>query len=1370
MAVNIVASMAEFNLGVDDWVEYSERFEMYLMANGVTDGDIRRAVFLSTIGGPAYKLLRSLVGEEVKTQSLDNLSKAMKEHLKPAPNEIAERFRFFKRDRASGESVNEYITELRRLSEHCGFKDALNTYLRDRFVCGLSSESVQQKLLATKELTLEKSLNIARSYEAASKDAKMIQSGSGSSGIHQAAEAEDSGDIHLVGQQRQASSGRGKATETRECFKCGNVGHLAFKCPYAAYTCHNCGQKGHLAKRCRQEKKEGGAKGDSRAKAVRTVCTCQASSGGCGGGEQSDGGDPLHLYVLRRTSADPVMVEVRLNGESVRMEVDTGAAVSVMSLSCFERVRCSDQKLRKSDLKLKTYTGEIVHPEGVGEVAVEYREQRMELPITVVNGDVPNLMGRDWLGSLKLKWDELFPHRAAVRKLEVAPSVANLVEKFPEVFTDKLGCLRDFKVCLPVAEDAKPAFFKARPVPYAMRTRVEEELDKLEEQGVWRQVQYSNWAAPIVAVLKNPRETQGPIRICGDYKMTVNKAAPLDTYPIPNTVDQLAMLAGGEKFSKLDLSQAYQQLELDESSREMLTINTHRGLYQPSRMQFGIHSATGIFQREMDNRLCRIPFTQVRVDDILVSGRNDAEHLANLRAVLTKLKEAGLTLCMSKCMFLQEEVSYCGYMVSKHGIKPMSSNVEAVKAAPAPTCVSELRGFLGMVNYYNMYLPKMSSLTEPLHDLLRKGVPWKWSQECGSVFRQVKKLLCEAPVLALFDMTRPIVVHCDASNYGVGAVLSHVMEDGTEKPVSYASRTLSSAERNYATVEKEGLALVYAVKKFHQFLFGNKFTMYTDHKPLLGLFAESSALPTRAASRVLRWALLLSAYNYELRYREGGRNGNADALSRLPLDARTGEFSEKLVSVAMMEMVRSPVTETEVRSCTQTDPVLAIVLQRILEGGLDREEAEQFKPYRRKVSELTTEGGCVLWGARVVIPTGLRSRVLEELHDVHPGIVRMKALARSYVWWPGVDQDIEDAVRHCQVCQVNQSKPVAATAHPWEFPSRPWERLHIDHAGPMNGNTFLVVVDSHSKWPEVERVQSTDAKTTCAVLRKLFATHGIPRTVVSDNGAGFASAELQQFLARNGVKHVFSAPYHPSSNGQAERYVRIFKEMLRTLKEGDVDTKLSRLLFRYRLTPQTTTGRSPAELLMNRQLRSPLSLMRPDLEGRVRQKQQGRVGSRPDRVFEVGQEVLVINFGGNPKWLPGVVMVVLGAANFNIRLKDGRMVHRHVDQVVPYHGPTETSAESLLGDDLEGAVLPFTSPDPEPASGDLEPRPGDHPASVSQDSQAVPSAVSGVPRSPVADHPGMMVPDQPQTPRPLPERRQPSTRVRRRPGHLEDYV
>ena len=195
--------------------------------------------------------------------------------------------------------------------------------------------------------------------------------------------------------------------------------------------------------------------------------------------------------------------------------------------------------------------------------------------------------------------------------------VSKLVAEFPGVFTDKLGCLKNFQVNIPVPEGAVPKFCKTRPVPYAMRSRVEEELDRLEKQGVWSRVQYSKWAAPVVVVLKDPRDPTGAIRICGDFKQTVNKVAPVDTYPIPSTIDQLAMLAGGEKFTKLDLSQAYQQLELDEASRELLTINTHQGLYRPSRLQFGVHSATGMFQREMDSRLCRIPMVKVRVGDFL---------------------------------------------------------------------------------------------------------------------------------------------------------------------------------------------------------------------------------------------------------------------------------------------------------------------------------------------------------------------------------------------------------------------------------------------------------------------------------------------------------------------------------------------------------------------------------------------------------------------------------------------------------------------------------------------------------------------------------------------------------------------------------
>ena len=1382
MAAKIVSTMAEFDMGVDDWVEYSERFEMYLLANGVTDGDIKRAVFLSTIGSAPYKLLRSLVGEQVRTKSLAELIASMKDHLKPAPNVIAERYRFYKRDRASGESVNAYITELRRLSEHCDFKDGLNTYLRDRFVCGLNSESIQQKLLASKDLTLEKALTIARSFESTARDAKMIHGGrtaasETASGVH-VCEHED---VHKLGQQRP----NGGKPDTRECYRCGNTGHISVKCPYATYTCHRCGKVGHLSKTCRQDKKDAAPRAAApgpvvKPAAVRKVCVCR---GTCDDSVVKETNyelsmDPLELFVLReKSSSDPVMVEVQLNGKPVRMEVDTGAAVSVMSLPCYERVKGNEQVLRKSQLKLKTYTGEIVCPEGVGQLMVNYQGQEFDLPITVVNGSVPNLMGRDWLSRLKLQWDQLFPLNVRVQKLDgVSESVADLVKEFPGVFTETLGCLRDFKVRIPVGAEAQPKFYKARPVPYAMRARVEAELDKLEEQGVWKRVQYSRWAAPIVPALKNPRDPSGPIRICGDYKMTVNKCAPLDTYPIPNTVDQLAMLAGGEKFTKLDLSQAYQQLELEENSKEFLTINTHQGLYQPSRLQFGVHSATGIFQREMDRRLCKIPFTKARVDDILISGRDDVEHLRNLRKVLVELKEAGLTLRVSKCMFMQEEVTYCGYVISKSGVKPMPSNVEAVSDAPAPTTVSELRSFLGMVNYYNMYLPDMATLTEPMHSLLRKGVAWKWNDKCETAFQEIKRLLCKAPVLVLFDMSKEIVVHCDASQYGIGAVLSHVMADGSEKPVSFASRTLSTAERNYSTIEKEGLALVYAVRKFHQFLFGNKFTMVTDHKPLLGLFAENSPLPARAAARVLRWALLLAAYDYQLKYREGSRNGNADALSRLPLDARTGEFSQKLVSVAMMELAKSPVTEEELKRNTRNDPVLSVVLQRILEGGLDRETEEQFKPYRRKMFELTTECGCVLWGARVVVPVALRTKVLDELHDVHPGVVRMKALARSYVWWPGIDQDIENVVRCCQTCQANQSRPAAAVAHPWEFPTRPWERLHIDHAGPMDGNTYLIIVDSYSKWLEVEHVKSTNARTTMAVLRKLFATHGIPRTVVSDNGSGFVSAELQEFFSRNGIRHICSAPYHPSSNGQAERYVRIFKEMLRSLKEGDVEAKLCRLLFRYRLTPQTTTGQSPSELLMNRRVRSALSQMRPDLDGRVRDRQRSKQ-VKPVRVFTVGQEVLVANFGGCTKWVRGVVTEILGSTNFNIQLCDGRTVHRHVDQMVPYHAGAEPHMEQAQAEEADHVF-------PEVASHEAPEQPPLVETQVTPNPPAdeVPTmesaAVVGTPVDAPAVLSGYSMPEarpevmaaQKRAPKPLPERRPASDRVRKRPGYLQDYV
>lgn len=261
-----------------------------------------------------------------------------------------------------------------------------------------------------------------------------------------------------------------------------------------------------------------------------------------------------------------------------------------------------------------------------------------------------------------------------------------------------------------------------------------------------------------------------------------------------------------------------------------------------------------------------------------------------------------------------------------------------------------------------------------------------------------------------------------------------------------------------------------------------------------------------------------------------------------------------------------------------------------------------------------------------------------------------------------MDADVEELVKNCTVCQRTQNKPIAAPVHHWEFPNAPWERVHMDHAGPVNGRMFLIVVDSYSKWIEVEPVSSTSSTVTKEVLRKLFATHGLPKVLVSDNAPGFSSEDLLEFTKKNGIRHVFSAPYHPASNGQAERAVRTVKESLKCMSDGDIETKLRRLLFKNHITPQTTTGHSPAELLFKRRLRSPLTLLRPDLNARVEAKNV--VGSGRTRSFEANEPVWALNFGRGEKWMAGNVLEVLGATNYSIALEDGGRAHRHVDQLL----------------------------------------------------------------------------------------------------------
>eukprot|EP00731_Ephydatia_muelleri_P008944 Em0004g1282a len=556
-------------------------------------------------------------------------------------------------------------------------------------------------------------------------------------------------------------------------------------------------------------------------------------------------------------------------------------------------------------------------------------------------------------------------------------------------------------------------------------------------------------------------------------------------------------------------------------------------------MPFGVSSAPSIFQRIMNSVLQGIPKVIVYIDDILITGSTDKEHLETLEKVLYKLKEAGIHLNKDKCFFLQESVVYLGYKIDKNGIHLLAEKVEAVKNAPEPKNTTELKSYLGLLTYYSRFLPRMATML---------------AQKEKMAFENSKNLLLSAKVLVHFDPNKELILACDASSYGVGAVLSHKMSDGTERPITFASRTLSSAEKNYSQLEKEGLACIFGVKRFHLYLYGRNFTIVTDHKPLLQLFDPQRGIPMQVSGRIQRWIMTLAVHKYKLVFKKTEEHGNADALSWLPMDGKQIEEEEEIPTelVLLFESLKdSPVDCSQVKHWTKKDPILSQVLQYILAGWPlhpPSGASQTLLSFWQRRMELSTHDGCILWGNRVLVPEKERNYVLQELHGGHPGISRMKSLSRIFVWWPGIDKDIEMLVSKCPQCQAARPSPPVAPLQPWSWPTRPWARLHIDYAGPVEGQMLLVVIDAHSKWIEVEVGKDATAEAIIQRLRTIFSR---------------------------------SAPHHPSSNGMAERAVQTVKQGVKKMTTGTLRDKLARFLFQYRITPQTTTSVSPAELLVH---------------------------------------------------------------------------------------------------------------------------------------------------------------------------------------------
>ena len=556
-----------------------------------------------------------------------------------------------------------------------------------------------------------------------------------------------------------------------------------------------------------------------------------------------------------------------------------------------------------------------------------------------------------------------------------------------------------------------------------------------------------------------------------------------------------------------------------------------------------------------------------------------------------------------------------------------------------------------------------------------------------------------------YDPSLPITLAGDASAYGIGAVISHTLPDGTEHPIAFVSRTLSSSEQNYAQLEKEALSLIFGIKKFHQYLYGRHFTLVTDHKPLTAILGPKKGIPTLAAARLQRWAVLLSAYKYDIKFKPTQSHANADGLSRLPLhgNAQEGSSPEATIfNIAQIDYL--PVTATQIGKATRSDPLLSKVWSYTHQGW-PASVSEELKPYKAKAQELTLEGDCLLWGVRVVVPKNLQGRILQELHSNHPGVTQMKSIARSYVWWAGIDANVEDLAKGCIACQSHKDAPAVAPLNPWIWPAKPWYRIHVDFAGPFLGKMFFLIVDAHSKWPEVYEMSSTSTENSITVLHHVFAAYGSPIQLVSDNGPQFVSGEFAKFMEANGIKHIRCAPYHPSSNGLAERFVRTFKQSMKAGEHDGVPLKqrLTQFLWNYRSTPHATTNRTPSSLFLQQEIRTKFDLWKPCCEAQVTNRQAKQLQHHDrhaqSRGFQAGQEVMLRNFRPGNKWVPGIVVEMRGPHSYAVRTKSGEYWRRHVDHICS-RGPsrscsfTDYSQQSPSQDDFDLVEPTSQSRDP----------------------------------------------------------------------------
>lgn len=1285
-----------FNSKNEKFSNYLERFENYCEMKNVTDKNKLAQLLCVSIGSIHYNNLTALLGPDNPVNKLDydELIKSFQQMLMPMKNVVVAQHCFLNICQKEHQSISEFVADLQRDLSDCQFVttceceskvSCAEVFLRAQFIRGLKDNWMREQILQSNLSSFDDILVKAVSLEASKVDSKQFTQNLNNFSSYSKPFNTSRDDTYVTCTNkistpskrfsRSNSCSRQKSQSTNQKFRnrSNSRSFLDFKSLGIENLCLRCGRNNHKASQCRvnQEKlscylcKKNGHVSKVCIKSLMTSSkikhTDQYDSNSHNFVQQSSestyGVNRLTNSIQKcevddlfelDTEPDKYFVNVTLNGKVQRFEIDSGARHSLLAEDEFQKLNLN-LPLQHSNTTFKSYSGNIIKPKGKVSVNVAYNGNQINGELHIVPPGYDALLGRLWIRGLNVDLKQVYEEMktTSVSIVDSNKSPEDIFNSFSHIFEEKVGCVPGFTISLQLREGARPVFTKERNVPHALRELVDKELDSLEKSGIITQVNCSDWGSPLVVIPK----PDGNVRLCVDYKCGVNERIVQANHPIRRIDDVLSSLRNSSYFCKLDLFKAYLHLQVDEESSKIQTISTHRGTYRMNRLSFGIKTAPSEFNRILSQILKGVPKTEAYFDDIIIHGSTLEECTSNLQLCLQRLSDYNLHLNKQKCSFFTQSVEYLGHIIEHNKIKKSPAKVQAIQNIPRPANPDDVRRFLGLVTYYARFIPQFSTITYPLRRLLRKGEPWAWTSNCESAFLKLKLELCSDRVLTLFDPNLPLNLTTDASPTGVAAILSHCVE-GNERPIAYASRSLTQAEMNYSQLDREALAIIFGVTHFHNYLIGKHFNLITDNQPLSRILHHNKALPQMTSARLLRYASFLSGFNYSVNFKKGILNKNVDCLSRASsnqikntTDQQIGNEVNEICKDTIFQISNEEITFQTIKAETSKDLELSQVIYKMRNTNED--------------TEYTLNDGILFRDNRILIPNTLRTRVLEELHETHLGITKMKQLSRRYVYWPGIDKDIERVVRSCEQCALTKSNP-PKIAHSWDPPESNWERIHIDYAGPVENCYFLVCVDARSKWAEVKLTKvAPDSLKTIHLLEEIFSFHGYPQVMVSDNATLFKSDTFQNYCKSRGIFQKYIAPGHPATNGLAERNVQTIKHKLLAASNEQIpiQDKLRNILLRYRATP-LANGKSPAELYLNRKIRIRLDAIFPYYP------KPSSNETRVSRNLKEKERVQVRFFKNNKNvWEFGEVLKKIGKLHYLIQLDSGRTIKRHINQL-----------------------------------------------------------------------------------------------------------